>query len=363
MNDSITSTLWGMKDGKEVQFFSITNSLSTTLQLSTYGASIVSCKFSNGLDAILGDKRFEHFTNGLHPHFGTTTGRLAGRSSTKPFVWPRKDIAQGVTPAEYQLKGNERPETHLHGGEAAFGRRVWDSGTPFETDHMIGIDFSLHSPHLEAGYPGDIHVISRIGLYKNSNSIHTSYEVTSDTIAPINLTNHAYFNLGTQDILEDTLTIDSDKICEYTEYAQVTGAFIDVQDTPFDFRKGAKIASVLDAIKQNDISARAGIDHVFVLNNRIQNQPLAKDMKHIASYQASNGNSIKVMSTATALVCYGGNYLYKYTNGDRPYRAYESICLEAQHIPGFLHNMQTPASYVTPSTAWKEFTEYHFTIL
>lgn len=371
-NRWVSRDVWGEKNGKYVYLYSITNTCGTTLQVTNYGAAIVSCKLSDELDVVVGDKSFKNFTNGKHPHFGATTGRLAGRTSTAPFFWPRSDLWLNSGKKEqckqYQLKGNERPETHLHGGEVAFGRRVWGSGRIFETSTdllgtggLVGVDFLLSSPNLEGGYPGNVEVLARIGLNKNKNTIHISYEVTSDTSAPVNLTNHTYFNLGTKDVLQDSLTIDVDQVCVYDNCAQVVG-LQDIPHTPFDFRKEVVLDSVMGRIKQEDMSERGGLDHIFTLSTPTNNQPKYEELKNVAIYKAANGNIMNVWSTASALVCYAGNYLSKYTDGDRTYNQHEAICLETQHLPGFLHNMEIPLSYAQHSQPWESFTEYEFII-
>lgn len=62
---------------------------------------------------------------------------------------------------------------------------------------------------------------------------------TLDTIASI--TNHTYFNLSGEDagsILDHTLELYASSFTEVDEHLIPTGKLLDVENTPFDFRKG-----------------------------------------------------------------------------------------------------------------------------
>ncbi|MGM3057740.1 aldose epimerase family protein, partial [Bacillus cereus group sp. BC334] len=55
--------------------------------------------------------------------------------------------------------------------------------------------YSLQSPDGDQGYPGNLDISVTYKL-TDDNELSISYDVTTDKASPVNLTNHAYFNLA-----------------------------------------------------------------------------------------------------------------------------------------------------------------------
>lgn len=67
----------------------------------------------------------------------------------------------------------------------------------------------MKSPHLEEGYPGNLEVTAEYEL-NDANELKTFYKATTDALTPVNITNHAYWNLegegaSSEDLLAHTL--------------------------------------------------------------------------------------------------------------------------------------------------------------
>ena len=58
--------------------------------------------------------------------------------------------------------------------------------------------FLLDSPDGDQGFPGELKISVKYTLTKE-NAVDILYAVTSDRDTPVNMTNHAYFNLGGHD--------------------------------------------------------------------------------------------------------------------------------------------------------------------
>lgn len=98
-----------------------------------------------------------------------------------------------------QLPSINNGPNHLHGGSVGFDKRTWTVAQSTENS----VTFTLHSPHLEEGYPGSLNVQAKwtLDTSKNDNSTCTilrldlQAESADELESIVNLTNHTYFNL------------------------------------------------------------------------------------------------------------------------------------------------------------------------
>ncbi len=77
---------------------------------------------------------------------------------------------------------------------------------------IAAVEFSYFSADGEEGFPGNVHSSVRFALTPE-NELTMRYGASTDLITPINLTNHAYFNLagaGSGTILDHVLQIHAD---------------------------------------------------------------------------------------------------------------------------------------------------------
>ncbi|MCX8014019.1 MAG: galactose mutarotase, partial [Rectinema sp.] len=175
-----------LSSGEEVSLF-ILNAGEFTACWTDYGATWVTFLMpdSRGLrdDVLLGFSTLNGYVH-KHPFFGSTVGRFANRIRNARFE---------IDGTEYLLWANEG-NNHLHGGRRGFDKQLWHA----ETDTIAGdpaIRFTRISPDGEEGYPGTLDVQLTVSL-SASGELTLHYHAVTDTTTPVNLTNHAYFNLA-----------------------------------------------------------------------------------------------------------------------------------------------------------------------
>src|SRR5687768_14282345 len=126
-------------------------------------------------------------------------GRYANRIANARFT------LDGV---EYKLAANNG-KNHLHGGPKGFANVLWHGKALPVQKGSTAVQFSYTSKDGEEGYPGNCHVKVTYTL-TDKNEFRIDYEATSDKATPVNLTNHAYFNLaGGGDILDHELQLNA----------------------------------------------------------------------------------------------------------------------------------------------------------
>ena len=156
------------------------------------------------------------------PYFGAVVGRYANRIGRAQFT------RGGVT---YLLAPNEG-RNQLHGGPHGFGTRPWTILDLQPSSVTLG----LVSADGDMGYPGRLFAHCTY-LLEEPSTLRIELTAMADKETPVNLTNHAYFNLdGSPDISAHHLMIAADFITPTDAELIPTGAIKSVAETPYDFR-------------------------------------------------------------------------------------------------------------------------------
>lgn len=311
--------------------------------LSTYGASwislIIPSKKGFKDDVLLGFSTLTGYTHNPS-YFGVTVGRFANRISHGRF---------SLNGSTYNLYNNDGENT-LHGGRRGFDKRVWKAEA-YEEKGAVSVRFELESPDGEEGFPGDLKAVVTYSLNHN-NEIHCDYKAKTNTPTPINLTNHAYFNLrgeGCGDILSHELTLFSSKIVESDAQLIPTGKLVSVKDTPYDFLQRKPIGRDIAHVP-------GGYDHCYKVDGNIgAMRPCAE------VYEGLTGRILKVYTTQPGVQFYSGNFL----NGEAGkfgsrYIKHAGFCLETQHYPDSPNRPEFPSCIFGPDKKYHEKAIFSF---
>jgi len=345
----VKKEIHGMYKGKEVNLFTLTNSNGNVLKLSSFGARIIWIEVpdrnGNKENVTFGFDTFDGMING-DPYFGSVVGRYANRIAKGKFT------LDGV---EYTLALNNGPNS-LHGGPGGWHSVVWN-GEEVRNSQSPAVKFTYHSPDMEEGYPGNMHVEVTY-TWTDKDEIIIDYLCTTDKKTVLNITNHAYFNLqgaGNGDILGHELMINASRIVAVDSTLIPTGELRPVEGTPFDFRTphtvGERIEEDYDQLKLGK-----GYDHTFVLDN--VNDVIA------TVFDPSTGRFMEVFTDQPGVQFYCGNFLNGTLtgHGGKPYIYRSGLCLETGHYPDSPNHPDFPTTVINPGETFKSRTIYRFSV-
>jgi aldose 1-epimerase len=336
---------WGATpEGHEIQFYTLSNKQGMTVQVTNYGATVVSVNTADRNGKIaninLGFDSLDGYQLG-HPYFGATVGRYCNRIANGKF---------SINGTEYTLAQNNG-DHHLHGGEKGFNRVVW-SARVVRRLGGIGVEFSYESVDGEEGYPGNVSVTATYVL-TNRNELVVDLQAETDQLTHVNLTNHNYWNLsgvGSGTIHDHVLQVEADHSLAVDAGLIPTGELLEVEGTPLDFRTSRAMG---EQIEKNDLDPN-GYDHCFVLNSKGRRQTLAAAVTDPAS-----GRVMKIFTDQPSLQFYTGNFLSgSEADGGNEYQT--AFCLETQHFPNSPNTDTFPSTLLHPGQRYRHVTVHAF---
>jgi len=332
-----------LSNGKKIKLFTL-KAGDLKFSLTNFGATWTSLivPSKNGKDDILlGYSGFDGYLNNKQ-YIGVTVGRVANRINNASFK---------INGKTYNTDTNEGQNT-LHSGRRGFDKLVWNADT-YEEKEGVYIRFELDSPDGEGGFPGNLKAVVNYGLTK-SNEIICDYHAKVDKPCPVNLTNHAYFNLkgeGNGDILSHELILHASSYLEIDKQSIPTGQIIPVENTEYDFRSRRKIC-----INNNSVENFNGYDHCFAVDGKPNSlNPCAE------VFEPSSGRSMKIFTTQPGIQFYSGNYLQDLIGKQGSvYKKHFGFCLETQHFPDAPNQPGFPSCTVTPGKEYHEEAVFSF---
>ncbi len=344
MATSIRTLSFGvLADGSEPRLFILDNG-TIRVGLSEYGAIISSVimpdKKQGEVDVTLGSSTLAGLS-ARHPYFGATVGRFANRIDSAQFS------LHGKT---YALAANNGAN-HLHGGLKGFDRRVWKAETGLDAGESY-VRMKLSSMDGDQGYPGRLEIVATFSL-RQDGTLSIQYEATADSETPINITNHAYFNLrgeGDGSILGHELALNASRYIPVGEnLIPLKGDPSPVAGSPFDFRQRKAISK--------DILAAGGYDHCFAIDG----WDGKKLIKAADVLEPESGRTLQVYTDMPGIQFYSGNFLAD-VRGKRGsvYDKHAGFCLEAEYYPDSPNRPDYPSCIFGPDRKYRHSIEFRF---
>lgn len=337
-------------DGVKVEQFRLRGDGGVVVDIITRGATIRSIRVPDGdgksIDIVNGFDDVAGYESEANQYFGCTTGRVCNRIGGAEFE------IDGKT---YNLAANDGDNT-LHGGaERSLDKVIWKGKVVDGEAGAAAVEFTYFSPDGEEGFPGNVHFTVRFALTAE-NELVIRYSATTDMLTPINLTNHAYFNLGGHGngtILDHELQILADAFTPTDDELIPTGEIESLDGSPLDFRKSTRIGERIESLTD---TAALGYDHNYVLQNP------GTGVRQIAKLRdRASGRTLTVLSDQPGLQFYSGNFLSGQSGKDgKSYVHRGALCLEAQHFPDSVNQPNFPPIWLRPGDEYRQTTIYRF---
>jgi aldose 1-epimerase len=342
----ITEKPFGTFNGEAVTEYTLTNANGMQVGIINYGGTVTKIltkdKAGNFGDVVLGFDSIAGFTQKGNPFFGALIGRYGNRIAKGKFT---------LDGATYTLAAYNNGQA-LHGGLKGYDKVMWKAE---KQPGDSSIKLTYLSKDGEEGYPGNL-TIEVIYTLTADNGLKIDYAGTTDKATPVNLTNHAYFNLSAgkdSTILDHELMLKADKFTEVDSVLIPTGKLPAVNGTPMDFTVAKKIGKEIDAVK-------GGYDHNWVLNKT------GNALESIGTlYHAGSGRLMEVYTTEPGIQFYSGNFLdgsLTNTKGGQKYVKHAALCLETQHFPDSPNQPTFPNTILKPGEKYTHTSLYKFSV-
>ncbi len=356
-----------LKDGREVVLYGMHNQDQISAYISTYGGTLVSVitpdREGNLADVVCGYRLqdFDYYTQ-ADGYLGALVGRFANRICKGTFT------LDGVTYDNLYINNGDH---HLHGGEVGFSNRIWQVDAIEDKEDYIAITLAYTAKDGEEGYPGHLAVKVMYTLdHQGKLTLH--YVATTDKATPINLTNHAYFNLGGYDkgdVLDHELWLDAESYLPTDEGLIPTGEIRSVEGTPFDFREAKPIGQDFNA-DDVDLKCAGGYDHCFNFTGWQDCHSGGEVKLRGYVYDPKSGRDITMLTNQPCVQFYSANFLknpeYPLRGsvvGDTatyPQKTQHALCLETQMMPDSMNHENFTNCILRPGEVYDYTTVYVF---
>jgi aldose 1-epimerase len=196
---------------------------------------------------------------------------------------------------------------------------------------------------------------------KDTVFFEIEYSAITDKATPVNLTNHAFFNLAgignpSPSIENHTLVIAADHYVPIDNNSIPTGEILSVEGTPMDFREPHLIGERIGDKFQQLIHG-AGYDHCYVLNKK---EAGTLDLAVICA-EENSGRIMEVHTTEPGVQLYTGNWLGGFTGAHgATFPARSGVCFETQKFPDTPNRPYFPTATLKPEEEYHQTTIYTF---
>lgn len=329
-----------LPSGEKAKLYTLENASGAFVRVTDYGGIITSItvpdRDGKAVDVALGWKEpADYFED--PGYIGALVGRVANRIAGGHFE---------LDGTVYQMKLNDggRPNM-LHGG-FGYTHRLWRAAA-YDGKRLV---LKLTSPDGDAGFPGKLE-IEVVYSWNDACELGIEYRATGEADTPVNLTNHAYFNLngeGSNDVSGMTLRIAADEFNPVDENLIPTGTAPVGEGIP-DLRQPMSFGEILRRVPD-------GLDHNYILGR-------AFDWKAdcVTAHSEHTGITMNVSTDRTGVQVYMGGGIDGYPEGKSGfYRRFAGFCLETQEWPDAPNHPDFPSIILPAGETYHARTVYRF---
>ena len=294
-------------------------------------------------------------------YYGVTVGRFGNRIAKGKFT------IDGVA---YDVPVNNGPNS-LHGGIEGFDKKVWTVDETYEPDAagVVGVRFQLISPDGDEGYPGtltarvtyelsagtELSPATSTAGSTSAGQLSMTWEAwVTGKATPINLTNHAYWNLSgecSRPVAAQVLQLNCARILPVDATQIPTGEVANVAGTEFDFLAPHPIG---DKLLETDGAGQPGYDHCFVVDTADSNPAFMQPCATLRD--PTSGRTMAISTTQPGVQVYTGNWV----EGGGVHVQHNAICFETQGFPDGINKRHFPSTILRPGEHYAHKTVHCF---
>jgi aldose 1-epimerase len=294
------------------EIFELNNRNGLRCEISTIGATLVSFSFTKQSGELIplilsyaAQEKYVDKTQKDIQYIGKTIGRFAGR----------------IRNAGNNLIDKSIPENEilLHSGKSGISFKNWEFVAYQNDAELSFLTLSCDLKSNEDGFVGDLYIEAKFELTINQG-LEITYKASTQTETLINLTNHAYFNLGLKSsILTHSLQINAKERLMLDKHLVPTGQTKMIAQSSEDYLIGRQINSNFTPL-----------DTVYLMEQTAE--PIVK-LESVAAHI-----SLEIFSNQPICIVYTPQYV-KDVNFETQFPA---ICFETQGFPDCVNHDNFP---------------------
>lgn len=299
-----------------------------TATLLNFGARLVSIKVpvrGDLTEMLVAYKEHEDYLT--DPYFlGAVCGRVCNRISQASF---------SLADVDYQVDANNGAHC-LHGGRGGFSQQFWT----IEEQAESKVVFSLISPHLDQGFPGQLSI--RVSYHlQDDNVLAITMQATTTSLTAVNLTHHPYFSLGEPTNQNLKLLLNSSFFLARDDNGIPTGDEVAASALGADLAQLTTVSDLYQKSHYPQILDDQGLDHCFLIKKNKMQQPDAVLVSDLT------GVKLAIYSNQSAMQVYTGHFL------TAPLRPYAGICLEPQGYTDAVNQPEFPSILIDSDQTYR----------
>ena len=306
----------------------LTNKDGMTATLLNFGARLVSIKVpvrGDLTEMLVAYKEHEDYLT--DPYFlGAVCGRVCNRISQASF---------SLADVDYQVDANNGAHC-LHGGRGGFSQQFWT----IEEQAESKVVFSLISPHLDQGFPGQLSI--RVSYHlQDDNVLAITMQATTTSLTAVNLTHHPYFSLGEPTNQNLKLLLNSSFFLARDDNGIPTGDEVAASALGADLAQLTTVSDLYQKSHYPQILDDQGLDHCFLIKKNKMQQPDAVLVSDLT------GVKLAIYSNQSAMQVYTGHFL------TAPLRPHAGICLEPQGYTDAVNQPEFPSILIDSDQTYR----------
>lgn len=311
------------------------NAAGMSVTLFNYGARIGSIKVpvNGGLTevTVVPDETNQLLEDPFY--LGATCGPVCNRIAGARFA---------INDQEYRLSKNDG-QNCLHGGDVNIAKQYWH----ISEQSSARVVFTLSLEDRADGFPGN-REFKAIYMLGEDSSLTIELLASTDKTTPINMTNHAYFNLGEASIWDLQFKLQAKTFLERDCNGLPTGKILPTQLTGYELALATNVRAFIEDNHYPQMRNEGGIDHCFVLSEHQSQEPVAELISE------KNRLKLSVFSDKPCIQFYTGRFLCG------PFRASQGLCFESQGYTDAVNRTEFPSVLVAPESQYSHTIVYQF---